>query len=1261
MTERSGGGPEIKPVLVTAKDVVESYRAYQGLLQGHSITTVRERLAGYGNMLFNLNAFLDHSPAESAETQSAVRELFYNHHNFSPIPLDFFDETQKAMREQVLQGGLYRPGGRMDHELEFVRRAVSRELQHVTIQYRHEQQSGDRLSVLAAAANPEGETAIPAPGNTVLEEIQRKAVDLLASDKRPETLDLRDDLIKRRRFAEAAKGLIESGNLDPQSIMQALAPFESDLLKGEGSYSQLDGLVDRAEAGQDDRVKGELSKISSGVADPIEIFRDWSDKGWIPNELLNAYEEIIVLGQLGQVVEEIDGLSPAEKAKALQPFIDKDISAGLLLDIAEDRFEISDTFLQDQVDAFLHFYDGFQRAQPTPLRRKGPEFSWGTRETVIAAALATVVVAAPFVYLKMTEPPPPLTMDQRIDRMLGDLPVDETGGEEQMLLESQYPNKPTYGPENPDPRYIASVRDGFTPNGLRQIGVDKGGEGGLAIEVRPSGRQGGQARPPQEAGSANSQQGQSGSDGREAPPPKKDQPEPSLNPNQVFNTSERHKPKNDSIESLIAARSVVVWELEGSELPGYYRTHTSTYYDKRTREWHVYRQARSGVDLVTSERKDIQARTTFVVGSNVVELASREGYAISASGIQIDGEVEQPVLIQTEDGNYLLYFSEAAKGKQITLTYSLGKSERSPSLAPDNYQLRELTTQMIFSGSLPQKDRDFIFKIMDRKDLSQLAKARLLEKYMQQTFTYSLSPEDSDWYDEASDIDEYFKRIFERRRVDCDVANTVLVGLLRHQGIPARMVNGFNHSGGVLSKDANQILASEGHGWVEVFVGGKWVTLDGTPTKMDEKTRKALDGLLPSRAEIDDALAGGGDPNDMSIRRSPSGKPLPDQPGQGEEGQEGEGGTGEGLGEGSGRGGSQGSEGKPGAGRRGSSGQGSGSGGEKEGGNGGAGSRSQSSEGKPASSRPSTDAEEFAKAVEELRKWTAENNILTGVLTAVLLNAVFYSLAHAQGNNNNKLVEYYTKEVNRRLKRYAGPNADILEQRFLRSELKKIRRNSAGRAFSRKKMLIPPVGLDNLIINTIKAIRLHRLPYSSVDAGSVARAESPSAVGFFVEALGYSEKRVKREICEEAYREQKRQIDEQMRQDVESGFAADAFGGEEGRYSFYAGSFRSRVISGIIKMKEPKSLEEWKEAKARETASLYPRYIRVHNEVIGYKVADALARGADIEPDIPLTEDQFKDRMDKLYKYKEISWLCDRAKKQAMDALKEGFELPRLR
>lgn len=73
------------------------------------------------------------------------------------------------------------------------------------------------------------------------------------------------------------------------------------------------------------------------------------------------------------------------------------------------------------------------------------------------------------------------------------------------------------------------------------------------------------------------------------------------------------------------------------------------------------------------------------------------------------------------------------------------------------------------------------------------------------------------------------------RKVDCDVANTVFIAILRSRyGIPARLARGF------MVSDGN--IRDPFHAWAEVFYDGRWHTEDATPpateTSLEAEAKK---------------------------------------------------------------------------------------------------------------------------------------------------------------------------------------------------------------------------------------------------------------------------------------------------------------------------------------------------------------------------------------------------------------------------------------
>jgi hypothetical protein len=99
-----------------------------------------------------------------------------------------------------------------------------------------------------------------------------------------------------------------------------------------------------------------------------------------------------------------------------------------------------------------------------------------------------------------------------------------------------------------------------------------------------------------------------------------------------------------------------------------------------------------------------------------------------------------------------------------------------------------------------------------------------VEAYLTETLAYSLDlrPE--------TDLDPLDDFLFERKAGNCEFFAASMAILLRAQGIPARVVNGFQRGEW---NELGQYLAvrqRDAHAWVEVFFPGVgWVTFDPSP------------------------------------------------------------------------------------------------------------------------------------------------------------------------------------------------------------------------------------------------------------------------------------------------------------------------------------------------------------------------------------------------------------------------------------------------
>ncbi|MBI5208628.1 MAG: DUF3488 domain-containing protein [Elusimicrobia bacterium] len=119
-------------------------------------------------------------------------------------------------------------------------------------------------------------------------------------------------------------------------------------------------------------------------------------------------------------------------------------------------------------------------------------------------------------------------------------------------------------------------------------------------------------------------------------------------------------------------------------------------------------------------------------------------------------------------------------------------------------------------------------------------KAGAVESHLRRSYRYSTFS-DSD----RRGLPEF---LFEDKKGNCEYFATAAAILLRHAGVPARLVTGF------LAEEWNEygkfydVRQSAAHAWTEAYVGGRWVTLDATPpagfTQAADALYKRLERLM---------------------------------------------------------------------------------------------------------------------------------------------------------------------------------------------------------------------------------------------------------------------------------------------------------------------------------------------------------------------------------------------------------------------------------
>jgi transglutaminase-like putative cysteine protease len=102
--------------------------------------------------------------------------------------------------------------------------------------------------------------------------------------------------------------------------------------------------------------------------------------------------------------------------------------------------------------------------------------------------------------------------------------------------------------------------------------------------------------------------------------------------------------------------------------------------------------------------------------------------------------------------------------------------------------------------------------------------ARALEAYLQNDFGYTLEMK-------AGGQDPLADFLFRVREGHCEYFSTTLAVMLRTQGIPARVVNGFQTGEYNDAANVYTVTQSDAHSWVEAYFpdADAWVTLDPTP------------------------------------------------------------------------------------------------------------------------------------------------------------------------------------------------------------------------------------------------------------------------------------------------------------------------------------------------------------------------------------------------------------------------------------------------
>lgn len=150
-----------------------------------------------------------------------------------------------------------------------------------------------------------------------------------------------------------------------------------------------------------------------------------------------------------------------------------------------------------------------------------------------------------------------------------------------------------------------------------------------------------------------------------------------------------------------------------------------------------------------------------------------------------------------------------------------------------NYTVYSIGDKPIFHGNrdpylqLPdgmEKIQQFTYDIAG-KEKNNLEKAKKIERYLRENYTYSLSV--SRPPDGINPIEDF---LFNTKKGYCEYYATAMVLMLRSLNIPSRITTGY--AGGEINEYGDYLIVrqSDAHSWVEALIDDIWIISDPTPS-----------------------------------------------------------------------------------------------------------------------------------------------------------------------------------------------------------------------------------------------------------------------------------------------------------------------------------------------------------------------------------------------------------------------------------------------
>ncbi len=271
--------------------------------------------------------------------------------------------------------------------------------------------------------------------------------------------------------------------------------------------------------------------------------------------------------------------------------------------------------------------------------------------------------------------------------------------------------------------------------------------------------------------------------------------------------------KGEISESEVAAATLV--SVDGKPVPAawlrlrasaYDRVHGATWAPRKTGLSSA--TLRDGLVWLDEDRRSIEGLRALDIS-----LEDRERFLFLPPGV-IALEIDETVMIDPPGGVVLRARRGSAPSYRVWIAPEGVLRMDQPE--PRDLRLRNPELQTARLASRVAGDAD-----------GAEATAAAIESHLSSEYTYSLAGGAGGSRDPVS----WF--LFESRQRHCEFFASAMVVMLRHEGIPARLVAGYHGGNAGAGGERVVVRRSNAHSWVEVWLGSDrgWVVFDPTPAE----------------------------------------------------------------------------------------------------------------------------------------------------------------------------------------------------------------------------------------------------------------------------------------------------------------------------------------------------------------------------------------------------------------------------------------------